>query len=291
MTTHALRVPVSTGDTSKAIAVRDDLITGDNGGVLFCADLAFGYSYPAGPLPRPAPQSPLNGALIRDMTLNNNDASSDNVGGIVYAGGGFDFTGITHKEVGIEIPATVTAQLAINNNYVISWYTKLPSTADWNQTASINSMASANELTGQTYQASPQLFVICQAQGNILDLRVQQSLGSVAAAGIPVPTGLGYFDDEICQISLIIGGGTCEVQIRNQTGGMLAASAGFTGNSENVDLCPIFIGGSPSFANTGNSAKYRIYRTFVEDISVSGRTPNDVLMADFARVMARGAFS
>tara|TARA_R110000764_G_scaffold29681_2_gene69385 strand:+ start:4185 stop:5063 length:879 start_codon:yes stop_codon:yes gene_type:complete len=292
MTTHALRVPVSTGDTSKGVAIRDDLISGDNGGVLFCADLAFGYSYPAGSLPRPAPAAPASGAAIRDMTAKGNNAIAGTLGNVSYAGGGFDFTGIVTTETGIVIPGEVSTQLFTNQEFLFCSYFKLPPKVDWNPGPSIAGMIASTPLSTQTYTTQPEIFLLSQAgTAGQLDLRVQKAINSVLNVGISLPDGEGFYDDEVCQIAVWAQGGSGVFRIKNSTSTILA-SGSFTSNTADYSGNTIRVGGSPSgFGSIGNKTKNRVYRAFVEDLSVSGRDPVTVLNADFDRVIARGVFS
>tara|TARA_R110002153_G_C13305524_1_gene496004 strand:+ start:1527 stop:2405 length:879 start_codon:yes stop_codon:yes gene_type:complete len=292
MTTHALRVPVATGDTTKEIAVRDDLITGDNGGVLFCADLAFGYSYPAGTLPRPAPTAPASGAVIRDMTSKGNNAAAGSLGNVSYAGGGFDFTGIGFTETGIVIPGEVSTQLFTNQEFLFCSYFKLPPKADWNPGPSISGMIASTPLSTQTYQTQPEIFIVSQAgTAGQLDLRVQKAINSILNVGLTIPDGQGFYDDQVCQIAVWAQGGSAKIRIKN-INSTLIASGSFTVNSADYSGNTIRVGGSPSgFGSTGSKTKNRVYRAFVEDLSVSGRNPETVLNADFDRVISRGVFS
>lgn len=297
MATHVLRLPISTGDTSLTKAVRDDLITGDNGGVLFCADLGFGWSYPAGTLPRPAPADPLVDAVIRDLT-GNGDAkvsSSDETCSIQYLGGGFDFSNISGapREVGIDIPATVSADIYTNQNYLFCAYMKLPSLANWNASASLNSMITATD-NGLSYQTGTEIFTVALQQPSAtngkLSIRAQDNTGTAVQIPLEVPTGQGFYSDQVVQVAVYVDDGNLYARIKTSLG-EVSGSIAFTGNALDFSAQTIKVGGSTSAFRGDEQDTYRVYRAFVEDLSVSSRDPIAVLDDDLVRVNNRGVFS
>lgn len=298
MPTHILRVPVSTGDTSLQRALRDDLLTGDNGGVLFCADLGFGWSYPAGNLPRPIATDPLPNALIRDISENGDGktSSEDGTSAIQYLGGGFDFSNIADlspREVGIEIPATVNTQLYINQNYLFCAYMRLPSLANWNSDPSLNGMITSSD-SGGSYAVGVESFLIAMAKPNVtngyLTFRAQDGAGTAIAVTLEIQTGQNFYDSAPVQVSLYTDGVNLHARLKSATA-VLTGSSAFSGNSQDFSAQTIKVGGSSSGFRGDFKDNYRVYRTFVEDLSVSGRNPVTVLDEDFVRVTARGVFS
>ena len=294
MATHVLRVPVSTGDTSLTTAVRDDLIAGDSGGVRFIADLGFGWSYPAGNLPRPAPATPASNALVRDVS-ENADGYTRSISGTTYQGGGFDFTNAVANEVGIEIPASVNANIYTNQEYLFCVYMKLPALADWNPDGVLAAMVTS-ALQGTTYQNGVESFLIAQqrptATNGILNCRFQNNTGTVSPnLTLSLPSGTDFYDSAVVQIAVWTDGANAHVRAKTVTQEM-STSGAFTGNALDFSALPIRVGGSPSgFPAVGNKSKYRVYRAFVENLNTSGRNPVTVLDADLLRVNARNVFS
>ena len=302
MATHVLRVPVSTGDTTLLNAVRDDLITGDNGGVKFIADLGFSWSYPAGTLPRAAATAPVSGAVVRDISENKNGQSVGLSGAlnISYAGGGFDFTNCTNvnDEVGIEIPATVSADIFTNQEYLLCVYMKLPSLANWNTQSSLQGMITASGANG-TYQNDTEIVLIAQqrptATNGILSVRFQSAAGTASPnLTLSIPAGTDMYDNAIVQVSAWVSGGNAYARVKTATTEVLSSSA-FSGNAVNFSASTIKVGGSSSGFNVSTTQpsvqEYRAYRTFVENLNTSGRNAVTVLDADLTRVIARNVFS
>lgn len=295
MATHVLRVPVSTGDTSLQKAIRDDLLKDDNGGVLFCADLGFGWSYPAGNLPRPSVLNPSPDSLVRDIAEKNNAkvTSSDIVSNITHVNGGFNFYNILNtgspREVGIEIPAAVNAQLNTEQNYMFCMYMTLPPTNKWNTDGGPQGIVTSTDVGGN-YQNDTESFLISMTTPvdgkGVISIRMQTSIGSAVRLDLEIPTGVNFYGS-LVQVALYVKDGSVYVRAKDYLA-EVTAQAAFTGNTEDFSNQTIKVGGNASGLLGNKPHAYKIYRTFVEDLSVSGRDPLTVLNADFVRVIARG---
>lgn len=299
MTKFILRAPVKTNDTTLQKVTRDDLLKNDNGGVLFLADLGFPWSYPAGPLPRPAATPPVINSLIRNMVDNGVDAKSNGLANplnITISGNGFDLSSATNanKSTAIEVPASVCEQLHANQEWLFCFYMKLPSTANWNQASNIKVMCFG---AVDTYQNSPEIVLIGQGASttpNLLTFRAGTGAGNAVQIGVTVPAGVGYFDDKVVQVAVWRKGGVFGGQIAVNAHKIIATPISMPNkNTDSFSGMKYKIGSvaTTGFVGSGNSNRYRVYRAFIEDLSVSGRDPATVLADDLARVYARGIFS
>lgn len=114
---------------------RDQLLAGDNAGVRFLFDTAFGFSYAGG--------LPADGSKIVDVSEHADGSFVLSSGQAVgYNGNGFDLstltaiTGIT-GQAHVLAPAAVWGDIAADQNFLFCTYMRLPAEVDWNSEASL----------------------------------------------------------------------------------------------------------------------------------------------------------
>lgn len=303
------RSPVASLDTSQEKGVRDALLRGcPNDGMRHIFDLAFSYCYPAGlPATRPAPGAPADGAVVRDVAERANSAVRVAGGQAVgYAGGGFDFSGITAKGGGyIEVPPSVAADFAtpyggVVQRFLVCLYVRLPTLADGNVSGSMASIIGSG---ASNYQASPEIFCMgmLAANGGTLPLtyRRQTALNIVDRFDFlnPAVSDLG----NVVQLAFWRNAFGQNFRLKSPNGTRFGVPGTNTGadNPLAIGTNPIQIGvGQAGFwqsnlvtAGQDKAVRFRVYRAFFENLARSGRDPAAVLDADYDRVMARGVFS
>jgi hypothetical protein len=154
----ALISPVPSDDTSLPFPVRDALVRDDNGGVRYLFDLAFPWCYPGGPPSgRPAAADPGVAAVITDMAERAGAGGVNSPGTnarLTYAGGGFDFSGVTVRQNIFTGPAAALADIwsaapagaafpGASQRFLAVQYCKLPLDANFN-TGTISPIFSAS---------------------------------------------------------------------------------------------------------------------------------------------------
>lgn len=298
MSSYVLRTPVTVNDPSLKLAVRDKLLEDSNNGVLFAADLAFPWCYPAGDYTdRPPSAAPTDNAQIRDITEKNNAKFVGVDSGVSFAGNGFDFSGITETGIGIEIPhSTVTNKLFLNQEFLVCLYMKLPTEVDWSHGNAGLQPFFTSTISGEMYTRYPDLLTMSQYSDKTINIHRQHgsdkktdiigfNAGSVGVFGKFVQIGFWIKDNK----------NNCSVT--TEDGIVHNFSKPYSGkNLNDFSSNPIYVGGSTSMWHSVDqdalsSYKYRMYRFFIEDLSVSNRDPVETLQADFARTIARNVFS
>lgn len=292
---YTLNTPIASTDTSLPIAVRDALITGSNSGVRFLFDLAFPWSYPGGPLAgRPAAGAPANGAAIYDMAGRaNGTVSLGAAPNPSYAGGGFDFTGVGTGQV-VLTPNDALASIwsAANQYFMVVSYEKLPTSGDWFSGSGLSSHACATSVsTG--YQTEADLVHMAQNNNGAGAPQFQtrrQTNGGSTTENLQVTPNANVYG-QMCQVAYWRNAAGQGLRIKSALGTLSGTSAVGSNNTGNFSAKQFRWGAPISFASTGNSTKRRLYRGWIEDLSLSGRDPATVLDADWARVQARIAAS
>lgn len=298
---YVLRSPVSTGDASLPLAVRDALLRDvPNDGVRFGADLAFGWSYPGGPYAsRPAPGAPANGAVVYDVAERANASVVLRSGQVVgYAGGGFDFSSLTDNSSYLSIPASVAADLytpfsGASQRYLFCAYLKLPALADWNTDSVVAPFVHWSAAPFNT--PSTDLFTLSQTSGATKGIILhRQTAGATAQSLSLVPAGGDYGSN--AQLAVYRTATATGLRLRTANGTILATAAQGADNSGDFSALTGRLGVGSAFWRSPlsaqvNAAKWRLGRAFVENLARSGRDPITVLDDDYARVVARGVFS
>lgn len=287
-----LKLNTATTDTSLPILRPDTLLDGDNDGVRFLFDLGSTAGWPGG--------APANGAAITDIAGHANGSFQLTSGqSVPYAGGGFDFTGLTADACDIVIPASAAASIYGNgsdNQYFLAClYVKLPSLSDWNQTATIAPFIQFNANVNG-YTQGPDLITVSQgfsSPNRTLNFRRQTNGSStVDQLSLTVPAGdhsqvaqIAFWRDGIEQrgrLKTALNTTLTTVgAVGSNNSGNFASSAGHVGVGT----------GFWAFPNHANANNWRLYRGWIENLRLSGRNSVAVLDADWSRVVARNAFS
>lgn len=295
---YTLQAPIVSTDATLSTLLRDPLLAAPNSGVRFLMDTAFGFSYPGGPfVGRPAAAAPANNAPIYDVAelANGSFVLPGGTGAMAYAGGGFDFSGVTARGVYAQIPASVAADIwnAFGGNsqrWLMCCYLKLPLLADWSTTGGIcgfMSFAAANSSVG-----NPDIATVGSVNGGQVQV-VRQRTGGVLVNTSVIPTANHY--GAMCQLATWrTQAGGLSISLRSAAGGLLTANNAGSNEDNPIDFSartgqfgvgtaywPTPIGGG------ANVVKFRMYRAFVENLARSGRDPAAVLDADWQRVQAR----
>jgi hypothetical protein len=276
-------------DDSLPILYRDPLLFGANGGVKLLVDLASTYAWSK-------QAAPINGDAILNLDESGNNGSVviGANGAPAYAGRGFDFTSVTGVGEYIQGDGGFAESLAANGQqyYLITAYLKLPAQVDWPTTGGLG-VLSFSQSSGR-YSTVPDLVEVTpfgQQGGNrFLIARRQTAIGAAEQMNIAVDaTDYGSFA-QIAVWRNAVGQG---FRIKTASRTVKAGSPPATGASNTASLTGLKarFGIPPNASLTGTNNKFRIYRLALEDLFVSGRDPETVLDADWARTIARGVFS
>lgn len=280
-------------DTSLPILKRDSLLEGANDGVKWLFDAASKYSYPT-------QAAPANGALARNLDESGNNGSitvqsGDAVG---YAGGGLSFDGTT--KVGTCLTGTAAAVASIwgsaNQYFIVCLYLKLPTSGNWNSAGTLHDIF---KTAGVDYTAGPDLLLIAQqSSSSSFSFRRQKAAASVDAITL-VPAAGDY--GSFVQIAFWRDATGQHARLKSANGTILQSTTVSTNNTQDFSATVPQIGPAAGFKGTPagstmvtsqqNASKYRLYRAWIENLVVSGRSAATVLDADYARTVARGVFS
>ena len=299
-----IKSPLTSTDSTLQKLYRDPLLDGvANDGVRFIADFGFGYSYPGGALTgRAAPATPVNGALVQDVSEHANGyVNLIGSEALTYAGGGISFAnGVSSGYVGpglisgscLVIPASVAADIwsAYGGNsqqYLLTMYLKLPTLANWaaaGETAfpmTFSDYGGGVELAGFGFAPSASYLQAIYKSG-------------VSTAKYVNMVGFDTVDcGQVAQLAFWRNASGTGLTLRT------ARARTTTLGIVNADVTTSFaaqkgkIGTANAYWGTATSPakNFVLYRAFVENLARSGRAPLTVLEADWLRVVARGAFS
>lgn len=293
--TRALQTGAVSGDATLAYPNLDPLLTGAKGGVRCLFDLDFGWCYPGGPIETRLPAAaPGGGQVVYDMTRRANlQARVPATGpGPVYAGGGFDFSAITYNDAGVRAPDAWASIYAADNDFFL-WvgYFRMPVQADWNAAGSYISMF-ASGAAANGFASEPDPLTIAQFSGKLVAAR-QTGVGSAPAIEV-IPTAEHY--GKVCQIAYWrnTGGiGLRLVPLADPTKAVVATGAVGNNNAADFSAClaqwgvPRAWNGAPMSVAQQAASNTRLYRGWIEDLTISGRDPIAVLNADLQRVLDR----
>lgn len=287
-----LKTDRATTDTSLPILRRDTLLEGDNGGVLWLFDLKSLYSFPTQGVPA-------NGAAVinLDETGNNGTVVRQSGDPLAYSGNGLDFTGVTKVGNYVNGPANPLASIwaATNQYWIMCAYLKLPTQANWNTDGALHNMFQTAPI-GTSYTTQPELAMIAQQSPANLSFRRQTAAGTVTSIALTVPTAdMG----QLAQVAFWRDASGIFGRVKSAANSTLTSGAVGANNTQNFAANTPKIG--PSALNQGvgavmnaaqqNAAKWRVYRAFIENLEISGRSATSVLDADWTRTVARGVFS
>mgnify|MGYP006921314825 CR=1 FL=1 len=298
----ALKSPIA-APTGASRPVRDGLLTGHNGGVRFLFDLDFSWSYPGGALAtRPAQGAPANDQVIYDIAERSNGRYRFNTvfqaPRATYAGGGFDYTNITHAPFGVQGPADAWASIysAANDYFLWCGYYRLPTEADFKPSGGFAMMFSNTPNTG-FHITNVEPFQVAQitSSGKKIQFIRQTTGGSGGQVTLSLATSTDYYAN-MCQLSFWRNASGVGARMKSATAEVSTSAAVGVNNSADFSTLRPTWGHAAEPNISFNSedlaaTNYRSYRGWLEDLSVSGRDPLVVLNADWARVQARIAKS
>lgn len=289
-----LKTDRATTDTSLPILKRDTLLENDNGGVLWLADMASRYSYPT-------LAAPVNGTAVNNMDESVNDGSILIQSGdaISYAGGGLDFSAVTKAGNHLVGPASAAASIwgSTNQYFLVCAYLKLPTQANWNAESTIFDMLTFCN-SSQTYQSGAELVIFAQSSSQAISIRRQTGAATADALTL-VPAAADY--GSVAQIAFWRNASGQRARLKTANGTVLSSAAVNANNTQDFSALTPKLGVPPGFKGVAGeillasevNAKtgLRVYRTFIENLEISGRDPATVLDADYARTVGRGVFS
>lgn len=277
-------------DTSLAVLQRDQLLYGASGGVLSLYDIANSYCYDS-------TTSPTTAKVLTNINESGNNGSLVVLSGqtLSNAGGGISFAALTDKNSYAKGNAAPLSDLWGAGSglqyFMYCIYVKLPLLADWNTSSSAFAMLQFGADTGD-YRTVADLLALTQSNGGGLFFRRQKAISSVDALGLtPVTADYG----SVVQLAFWRNADGQGARLKSANGTVLTTSAVSTANSEDFSACTQKVGSVGTFnipaAGNENAAKWRYYRSFLENLTTSGRDPTTVLDADYTRTIARGVFS
>ena len=292
----------------------DDVTVADNDGVRTIFDLAFRKCYPGGPFAgRPAPGAGIEGAVIYDMTRTDSGDGDlsvamvpENGSSLPWVGGGFDLSDTTAGEtaggIGVMGPAAALADIwnpapagavSVGETQHFLWvgYYKLPLTADWAATGAIRSIFSAcTDIGGYTAETDILNISMRAASPYQIDARRQIAEATAEATTIIQPNAADY--GKLVQLAYWRNAAGSVFQIKSAAATTKSAATVHADNTQNFSaLRPLWGHPATFYAGPEGYSGLRVYRGWLENLARSGRDPETVLDADWARVAARGVFS
>ena len=301
----AFVLPTEVGGPDDFYAV-DDLLIGGNGGVRFLYDFSYPWSYPGGedPYNRPAAGPPADGAVVRDVT-GNADGVIRKAGSLGYAGGGIDLSVATGRDNYLEIPASVNAGLFADQEWVEAHYFMWPDSSLWTgHSGSVyapvfnSSGTDANPIG--FYGSTPERVWMGVQNTGTVQAVFQQVIGSTAGTSYKAllmgSSGANTHRGRLTQVAAWrLDDGTIAARLRSTAGTTLLTGTATKNTSDySTSRDKVGVTNVSQWEDSGldlSASPFRLYRGFIEDLSVSGRDPVAVLDADYARVIARGDFS
>lgn len=258
---------------------RDAMLDNANDGVTFLFDLPFGFCWPG-------QDAPTNGDAVTDVAERANGSYIATGTGVTFAGGGFDYTSLTGGKGYVAGPTDALDAISAGSQYfMVAAYMRLPSTADFAITG--GAVASIFQAAASNYTAGPDMVMLDINSSYQFEFR-RQKYGSTYQTGGPVTVPEGLRGD-VCQIAFWRNASGVGTRIKSAD-----TELNFTSPVVDTNNVASFAGLSPKWGATpgyGHILKSRLYRGWVEDLSVSGRTPLTVLNDDWTRVQARIAAS
>lgn len=303
---NILRSPIA-APAGAETKMRDPVLEGIADKCRFLFDLDFSWCYPGGDFAgRAAPGNPANDAVIRDIDERANGRHVFNTvfeaPRTTYAGGGFDYTDVTHKPFGVQGPADAWTPIHAGDNDYFLWfgYYRLPTSADWKPSNGFAPLFSSSSASG-FYLSNPDpltVTMITPTAGNPrLRFTRQTASGNNAVNTDFTPNADIY--GKVCQLGFWrtpAGVGAIAVPLDNEAAALLATVA--VGSNNSVDYstarpCWGDAGGTNLSMSTEDRAatNYRVYRGGLFDWTGVSALPQDVLLADRNRVRARIAAS
>lgn len=272
---------------------RDAVLKGDNGGVQFLFDLPSAVGWPGQDAPVDADVIPNIATTAGLMTIG--DGSVDIVSGqaVAYAGGGFDFTGLTDDPAAIIGPAGSLASIhsATDDYFMVVSYVKFPASGDWNASASIAPFFCCT--TSNNGYATPEDDLLTMAQASTPGISARRQTNGATAVALNITANLSKFYGNLTQVAFWRNSSGAFLRAKSASGEELASTSVGANNSGDFSAktpqwgVPGSFNTLPSLPQHRAAHKTRLFRGWIEDLSVSGRDPVTVLDADWTRVQAR----
>ena len=273
-------------DISLPVLQRDQLLFGANNGVVSLFDIANSYCYDQ-------TTAVSNSKAVKNINDSGNDGSLVINSGqtLTVAGNGFDFSALTSGSTYVKGTAAAAASIwgtgSSDQYFLYCMYVKLPALADWNSSGSLHAIMQYAADTG-SYQTVADLLLIAETSGGLLTFRRQKAANSVDIIGItPVSADYG----SVVQLAFWRNASGQFARLKSANGTITSSSTVGTNNTQNFSATTQKVGRVGSFTGSANATKYKYYRSFLENLTVSGRDAVTVLDADYARVVARNVFS
>lgn len=281
--------PVSDA-TGLPLLTRDDLLATASGGVPWLVDMGFSGSY-VGTTPA------VNGGIVTNL-VDGGSASGIVVPGTgpTIAGGGLSYAAANTAGTYVSIPASVAAAIsAASHNFMFCGYFKLPTALNWITTATQLNPLMNWSATGVWSNQADILHLGLQTVATfpVLSWRRQTAIGTAdGGLSFQMISGNAPHIGQVCQLSYWRDATGQYASIRSAAGGRTSAApiAAGTNNSETISALIGKIGILPIWSTLDAQeilakSDLRFYRGFVEIPATSGRTPLDVLDADWTRNM------
>jgi hypothetical protein len=285
-------------DTSLEILKRDRLLSTDtNNGVKHIQDIAFPYCHPT-------QANPLSGQILYDVAeVGNGSITIQSSQTVNYAGGGFDFSGLTKCGTYAESSqalSSIWGTGSSNQYFLFCIYLKLPTLANWNTNGVVFEMVKFSAAGTSTYSNSPEFLLIGQKTGGLITFRRQTALGSIDYGDI-TPNASDY--GSVVQLAFWrnSNGQGGRLKSANGTISLTMSVNGNTNNTQNFSALTMKVGVPGGFSGTAvggtldavgqKAINFKYYRSFLENLLISGRDPLTVIDADYSRVISRNVFS
>lgn len=265
---------------------RDQLLDGDNDGVLFLCDLAREYTWDG--------STPTNGAEVGDISETGDGQWSIESGAVIsIAGNGMD---LTSNEAGrtacIQAPATVSAALYDSGSSLQHWmvgmYVKLPASGSWWSSGTVGPLV---KFAADNYTNGAEHFMV--ALSNIPGMQIRRGL-STGAVEITTLSGGATITPHQGIITQVIAYRTASgtfIRLRSSGGTTGTSTAAAAANNQNFSALQAQFGSGGGAWTLHGAGAPRIYRVWIEDLAVSGRNPLTVADEDYTRTIARNVFS
>jgi len=277
----AIQIPTIFSDTSLPTILPDPLLAGSNDGVRFLFDLSTPISYPT-------QNYSGNGLPVNDISQHANGAIVSSAGQVVpFLGGGFDYSSVTARSQYISSSSSSLSAIWADTNqyFLMSVYVKLPTLANWNSGTAICPIVTSS-LHGYNTPET-EFVVIAIVTGGAISIRRQNNGGTGLDALLLTPNTAHY--GNIVQISIWRNSTAQTAQIYNASATVTGSLAVGVPNTGNFGSLPVYFGVAPCFWNSfpTPATSFRIYRGFIESLTMSGRTPTAVLLADYNNCINR----
>lgn len=282
--TVVFQIPGAMTDTSVLPIPRDPVLTGAGTGVRFLFDLANSYCW--------TPGTPVQGTVAKDMAEVSADATV-NVGGGTLAnlGNGIDYTSSTGRTC-LSLPASVAANLWTDQEFIMCAYYKLPAVPEATTGSASLSLFTAEAGTDH-YGASPEFVLanfVATVSGRVQFARCT-AVSTVDTRNLDMIIHAGLVTQVACWRTAT----EWNARFRSSAGTTLGVLSGSNVKNTTFDFSAkeLHFGPSGSFGLRPDYARtnLRLYRGWVENLVLSGRSPIAVLDADYLRTAARAVYT